>query len=126
LFCWYVVVMLVCCCWYVVVLLVCCCYVGMLLLCWYVVVVGMLLLCWYVLSGADDRYRVRLLLHPGVQGSDYINASYLDVSGWGLGEGGVAGRGALGERMDLMWLSDRTSVLWLGRERSEAKVPIDV
>ena len=28
----------------------------------------------------DDRYRVRLLLHPGVNGSDYINASYVDVS----------------------------------------------
>lgn len=28
----------------------------------------------------DDRYRVRLLLHPGVYGSDYINASYVDVS----------------------------------------------
>ncbi len=27
----------------------------------------------------DDRYRVRLLLHPGVVGSDYVNASYIDV-----------------------------------------------
>ena len=28
----------------------------------------------------DDSYRVRLLLHPGVVGSDYMNASYVDVS----------------------------------------------
>ena len=28
----------------------------------------------------DDSYRVRLLLHPGVLGSDYMNASYVDVS----------------------------------------------
>ena len=32
------------------------------------------------LISPDDRYRVRLLLHPGVQGSDYINACYVDVS----------------------------------------------
>ena len=31
-------------------------------------------------SFSDERYRVRLLLHPGVSGSDYINASYIDVS----------------------------------------------
>ena len=29
---------------------------------------------------SDDKYRVRLLLYPGVVGSDYINASYVDVS----------------------------------------------
>ena len=33
----------------------------------------------------DDDYRVRLLMHPGVSGSDYINASYIDVSACDLG-----------------------------------------
>ena len=37
-----------------------------------------------ILCSLDDRYRVRLLLHPGVHGSDYINASYVDVSSHSL------------------------------------------
>ena len=28
----------------------------------------------------DDLHRVRLLMQPGVNGSDYINASFVDVS----------------------------------------------
>ena len=36
--------------------------------------------CISVCLSPDDAYRVRLLMHPGVSGSDYINAAYIDVS----------------------------------------------
>ena len=32
------------------------------------------------LCSTDEAYRVKLLMMPGVSGSDYINASYVDVS----------------------------------------------
>ena len=37
----------------------------------------------------DDHSRVALPLHDSIPGSDYINASFIDVSGggWGWGEG---------------------------------------
>ena len=28
----------------------------------------------------DDKHRVKLLMYPGIEGSDYINATFLDVS----------------------------------------------
>ena len=31
-------------------------------------------------SSSDDPYRVRLTMFPGVEGSDYINSTYMDVS----------------------------------------------
>ena len=34
----------------------------------------------YISSHLDEAYRVRLLMLPGVNGSDYINASFVDVS----------------------------------------------
>ena len=37
-----------------------------------------------ILYSPDDRFRVILELHPGVHGSDYINASYVDVSSHSL------------------------------------------
>lgn len=41
---------------------------------------GVALVTWWVCPSPDDLHRVRLLMQPGVTGSDYINATFVDVS----------------------------------------------